>query len=100
MREVYEERDPREAALALDVWLQLVDRAGIPEFDRLAETVRRWRPEILNHVAYRMTNAYAEGITNRVKVIKRQAYGFRSFVNFRERILVQCGTPKALRVPA
>jgi transposase len=100
LREVYEERDPREAALALDVWLRLVDRAGIPEFDRLAETVRRWWPEILNHFVYRMTNAYAEGITNRIKVIKRQAYGFRTFASFRDRILVQCETPKAMRVPA
>lgn len=100
LREVYEERDPREAALALDVWLGLVRRAGIPEFDKLAETVQRWRPEILNHFVYRVTNAYAEGITNRIKVIKRQAYGFRNFVNFQDRILVQCGMPKALRVPA
>jgi transposase len=100
LREVYEARDPLDAALALDVWLQLVARAGIPEFDKLAKTVREWRPEILNHFTYRMTNAYAEGITNRVKVIKRQAYGFRNFTNFQDRILVQCGTPKALRVPA
>jgi transposase len=100
LREVYEERDPLDAAVALDLWLQLVDRAGIPEFNKLAATVRRWRDEILNHFTYRMTNAYAEGVTNRIKVIKRQAYGFRSFTNFQDRILVQCGTPKALRVPA
>lgn len=100
LREVYKESDPVNAALALDVWLQLVDRAGIPEFHKLAATIRKWRPEILNHFVYRMTNAYAEGITNRVKVIKRQAYGFRNFTNFQDRILVQCGTPKALRVPA
>lgn len=100
LREVYEERDPKDAALALDVWLQLVDRAGIPEFEKLAATVRNWRPEILNHFTYRMTNAYAEGITNRVKVIKRQGYGFRNFSNFRDRILVQCGMPRARRIPA
>ena len=100
LREVYEESDPLDAAMALDVWLQLMERARIPEFDKLARTVRRWRSEILNHFVYRMTNAYAEGITNRVKVIKRLGYGFRNFTNFRDRILVQCGTPKALRVPA
>jgi len=100
LREVYEERDPHDAALALDVWLGLAERSGLPEFEKLAATVRRWSPEILNHFTYRMTNGYAEGITNRVKVIKRQAYGFRNFANFQDRILVQCGTPKALRVPA
>ena len=90
-RELYEARDPLDAALALDVWLQLVDRADIPEFDKLAGTVRKWRPEILNNFVYRMTNAYAEGITNRVKVIKRQAYSFRNFVNFRDRIWFNAG---------
>jgi transposase len=86
--------------VALDVWLKLVERAGIPEFNKLAATVRRWRGEIFNHFTYGMTNAYAERITNRIKVIKRQAYGFRTFTNFQGRLLVQCGTPKALRVPA
>jgi transposase len=100
MREVYQESDPQDAALALDVWLQLAERSDIPEFKKLAATVRRWRPEILNHFIYRMTNAYAEGITNRVKVIKRLAYGLTNFANFHDWILVQCGTPKALRVPA
>lgn len=100
LREVYEESEPADAALALDVWLRLVERAGTPEFDKLAATVREWRLEILNHFVYRMTNAYAEGITNRVKVIKRQAYGLRNFASFQDRILLQCGTPKALRVPA
>jgi transposase len=99
LREVYAERDPRDAALALDLWLQLADRAGLPEPEKLAATVRRWKPEMLNHFTYRVTNAYAEGITNPVKAIKRQGYGFRSFTNFRDRILVQCGLPRARRNP-
>ncbi len=37
----------------------------------------------------RITNAYAEGITNKIKVIKRSAYGFRNFARFRERVLVE-----------
>jgi transposase len=99
LRQVYAETDPVAAALALEVWLQLVRKAGLPEFDQLAATVCRWKPEILNYFTYRMTNAYAEGITNRVKVIKRQGYGFRNFNNFQDRILVQCGVPK-LRIPS
>ncbi|MGI8773403.1 MAG: ISL3 family transposase [Actinomycetota bacterium] len=99
LRQVYAETDPVAAALALEVWLQLVRQASLPEFDQLAATVCRWKPEILNYFTYRMTNAYAEGITNRIKVIKRQGYGFRNFNNFQDRILVQCGVPK-LRIPS
>lgn len=56
--------------------------------------------EILNHLTYKMTNAYAEGVTNRVKVIKRQAYGLPNVAYFEDRILVQCGLPRAMRIPA
>lgn len=51
---------------------------------------RIWEPEILAYFEARITNTYAEGITNNIKVIKRAGYGFRNFARFRERVLVQC----------
>jgi transposase len=39
----------------------------------------------------RVTNAFAEGITNKVKVIKRCAYGFRNPVRYRSKVLLACG---------
>ncbi|MFN2490279.1 MAG: hypothetical protein ABR529_11200 [Actinomycetota bacterium] len=38
-------------------------------------------------------------MTNRIRVVKRQAYGMRNFDNFRDRVLVQCGVPKPRRNP-
>ena len=100
LREVYASSDASEAALALDVWFQLVARADVAEFKTLSKMVGWWRDEILNHFTYKITNAYAEGVTNRVKVIKRQAYGLPNVANFEDRILVQCGLPRAMRIPA
>lgn len=100
LREVYAVTDATEAALSLDVWAQLVARAGIAEFKTLSKMIGWWREEVLNHFTYGMTNAYAEGVTNRIKVIKRQAYGLPNVANFEDRILVQCGLPKAMRIPA
>jgi transposase len=37
------------------------------------------------------TNGYAEGVINKVKVIKRRAYGLPSFDGLRERVLLACG---------
>jgi transposase len=37
------------------------------------------------------TNGYAEGVINKVKVIKRRAYGLPSLASFRRRVLVACG---------
>jgi transposase len=37
------------------------------------------------------TNGYAEGVINKVKVIKRRAYGLPTFQGFRQRVLIACG---------
>jgi transposase len=100
LREVFDSADRTEAGLALELWFQLVKRADLPEFNSLAKMIGWWHDELLNHFTFRMTNAYAEGVTNRVKVIKRQGYGIPNIANFEDRILVQCGMPKDLRVPA
>ena len=51
----------------------------------------RWknkeRGEILNYFDYRITNGFVEGKNNRIKTIKRTAYGYRNLDNFRLRIL-------------
>lgn len=53
--------------------------------------MRSWEDKILAHFDSGLTNAYAEGITNKIKVIKRTGYGFTNFENFRRRVLVACG---------
>lgn len=51
-------------------------------------TLRRHREEILNSFIYGYSNGPVEGANNKIKAIKRTAYGFRSFKNFRLRILI------------
>jgi transposase len=99
LRAVYDERGRRAGETALRHWYRDVAAAGVPEFVKLARMIRKWEEEILSYFTHRLTNAFAEGTTNRVKVIKRQAYGMRNFDNFRDRVLVQCGVPKPRRNP-
>ncbi len=42
---------------------------------------------ISNYFRNRTTSEAMEGINNRIKLIKREGYGFVSFNNFRERLL-------------
>jgi len=60
----------------------------LPEFKELLHTLGNWREEILNYFDYRITNGFVEGKNNRIKTIKRMAYGYRNLDNFRLRILV------------
>jgi transposase len=50
--------------------------------------IKRWRKEILNYFDYPYTNGFVEGKNNRIKVIKRLAYGYRNRANFRQRIFL------------
>ena len=49
---------------------------------------KNWRNEILNYFDRRITNGFVEGKNNRIKVIKRMAYGYRNIENLRRRILL------------
>lgn len=51
-------------------------------------TLRKHFDEILNMFTYQYSNGSIAAINNKSKVIKRTAYGFRNFGNFRLRILI------------
>ena len=53
-----------------------------PELKDLKKTLTNWQEEILNYFTYRITNAYIEGINNRIETLKRKKFGFRNKLNF------------------
>jgi hypothetical protein len=75
------------AALA---FLAAIDRACVPAY-AFAKGIRLWREELLAYFDEPTTNGYAEGVINKVKVIKRRAYGIPTFTAFRQRVLLACG---------
>lgn len=50
-------------------------------------TIRSHLDGICNYFLSRTTSGVVEGMNNRIKLIKRQAYGFANFDNFRARLL-------------
>jgi transposase len=90
-RDVYRASDRAEAEQRLELFLTAVDRAGLPAFDAFAKGIRIWQQELLAYFDEPTTNGYAEGVINKVKVIKRRAYGIPTFTAFRQRVLLACG---------
>jgi transposase len=58
------------------------------QMKKARRTIRRHLSEIKNSFQFNFSNGPVEGINNKIKVIKRTAYGFRNFKNFRLRILI------------
>ncbi|WP_455938030.1 transposase [Gemella morbillorum] len=53
------------------------------------KTFRKYKRQIKNTMYYNgLSNGPLEGINNKIKVIKRISYGYRSFCNFRGKILL------------
>jgi transposase len=59
----------------------------------LGRTLVRWRHQIAAWHASGITNAATEGANNLIKRVKRVAFGFRSFANYRIRALLYAGRP-------
>lgn len=57
-------------------------------FSESQKTIMRWLGEIISYFERRTSNGVVEGINNKLKLIKRAAYGFRNFHNFRIRCLL------------
>jgi transposase len=87
---IYEAADRAEAERRLEVWEHNLAAAGLKEFSDTWRTLAWWREPILAYFEDRQTNAYAEGVTNKIKVMKRRAYGFRNRARYRHKVLLTC----------
>ncbi len=84
---VYRKRTKEAAAAALSSWQTEAAASGLKPFQRAALTLHRWQEEVVNFWDYPITTAMIEGKHNRVKVLKRRAYGYRNDRTFSLRIL-------------
>lgn len=57
-------------------------------FPKSCRTISRWIDEIIAYFDNRTTQGIVEGINQKIKLIKRKAYGLTNFNNFRRRILL------------
>ena len=80
-------KDAESAKQAMSDWIQNAENCGIPQFEKCAETMRNWYPGIINSFSTTIANGFTEGCNNKIKVLKRNAYGYRNFKRFRNRIL-------------
>lgn len=72
---------PFYAGRFLDIWTTMAMRSRIEPMKKIARSLRTHKPLILNYFRARGTIALGavEGLNNKLKVITRRAYGFRTF---------------------
>jgi transposase len=86
----YRTKGMRRASLALTRLTDVLAKSKLPELKRFRRTLVSWRKEILAYFENRLTNARTEGFNNVAKLVQKRAYGYRSFENYRLRLLNAC----------
>lgn len=80
-------KDRDSAKSALSEWINCAFDCGIERFKKCAQTMINWMTGILNSFSTPVTNGFTEGCNNKIKVLKRIAFGYQNFHRFRNRIL-------------
>lgn len=80
-------KDKKAAMKELNIWIEDAKESKIPEFKNAITAYTNWKKSIINSCCQPITNGFTEGCNNKIKVLKRNAYGYRNFERFRKRIL-------------
>ena len=88
---VYIASDRQMAYTNLREWITSAIRSEIPSFVELGYKFFRKRHYVLNYFRYKITTAISEGINNKIKRLKRMAYGYRNVGYFLLKIHQHCG---------
>lgn len=76
---------------ALAAWYLVVRESKLEAFLKLAKTIRRYRKQIEAYILSGLTTAVAEGLNNKIKTLKKMAYGYSNKRSFLRKILQRCG---------
>ncbi|CAN5707401.1 ISL3 family transposase [soil metagenome] len=94
VRSIYDIPDAQvAAAFVKQLGHDLQDQSCPMEVRSLGRTILRWQDQIAAWHQAKLTNAPTEAANNLIKRVKRIAFGFTRFRNFRVRVLLYAGRP-------
>ncbi len=82
LKHIWTYRSRTWAEKALDNWCELARSLNQPSVNAFTRMLERHRYGIINHCDYAIHTGKLEGVNNKIKVIKRKAYGFHDIRYF------------------
>jgi transposase len=96
LRLLWEQAGKRFAGAFLNDWIKRAEASGIKMLKQMAKTLAAHRTGLLAYYDAMITSGPMEGTNNKIKTMKRQAYGFRDHEFFKLKILAIHETRYAL----
>ena len=86
LRLLWSQGNRKNAVTFLNQWCLDAMMSGIRPLIKVSLTLVKHREGILNYFPHRITSGSVEGTINKIKTLKRQAYGFRDMGYFKLRL--------------
>jgi transposase len=86
LREFWDKVTYTQGRVFLETWCKDALESDLTALQKVAKTLAGYRTGLLNFFKHRITNAVTEGTNNKIKTLKRQAYGFRDMEYFKLRL--------------
>ena len=80
----------KQAKRKLAGFLRLIEQLSASSLKRLGHTLRSWLEPIVAMCRFNRSYGITEGFHNKMEIMRRCAYGFRNFENYRLRVLTHC----------
>jgi transposase len=87
LRRFWEQPGKHFATTFLDGWIRRAEASGIKVLQQMAKTLAAHRSGLLAYHDVMISSGPMEGTNNKIKTMKRQAYGFRDMEFFKLKIL-------------
>ncbi len=91
LRDLWDRPSESAAKRWYNRWRAWATRSRLEPVRHVAAMIHRHLPNVLSYFTNPVTNAASEAINSTIQMIKKRAFGFRSFVNFRVAVLFRCG---------
>lgn len=88
-REIFRGLTAHSRLIRLSLWKIAARLAKLGPITDFLQKIERWEPFIRNSLRYGKSNAFSEGLNNKVRVIQRMAYGYKDFDYLRLKIIQQ-----------
>lgn len=96
LRQIWLQPEKATATMVLEDWVKRAMVSGISMLIKFAKTLALYRSGILAYYDYPISTGPLEGTNNKIKTMKRQAYGFRDLEFFKLKIQALHETKYAL----
>jgi transposase len=87
LRQFWNQTDKTTATAFLEGWIRRAASSGIRVLQQLSKTIAAHRSGLLAYYDFRISTGPLEGTNNKIKTLKRQAFGFRDQEFFKLKIL-------------